>query len=824
MALLGFCCVIAAGCGLWWANRTGLPDSWRGEIENALAAQGIHAEVAGLRYIPLRGIQADEVVVYGDITHQRVVARASEVMVDIDRTKLARGDFRVERLDLKNGSLSLPANPDDPESKILEIKNASGRLLMPGGRRFELREVSGEIRGIKIEFDAFLLGYRQRLAVSMEDYEKARLYRQQLLTRIISLLEPWQFDPETPPILRIRVEGDLDDPTSVRADLQIRAEGLERGSIRISKLEADGEIRGRILILDHLRIEDGGGSLEGRMEYDMATRSGYFDTNSNLSVPTLLREFKVASALKDLDFQSRPEISLHGSFDWPVDAPFTFQLTGHLAAKQVKYRSYTADLVESELSWNGSNLFLENLAITRPDGILKGRILAKPERVDAEFSTDLKLRVWRHLFDNHPLGPVLADFSDRDDSEVDANINIRFSPTDPHDWAAHGMARATNMSYKGTPFRKARVDMTLDHDALDFTNGSVTFDYSNYALRKAHDGPRVGNAAVKRVRYDREPATLTFEGIEGKFWPAPVLRMFLPDVADHLEEYRFHTPPQLNASGVIGLNESSASKTNFAIHGESSGSVSYKFAGTDLLVTELSTNVRVLPKSTEVRDLSFEVFDGPVRGKFDVLPEAKGQRVKGELDWTRLSLPEISHASGFDKKAKGVVTGRIDFDYYGVEARGLNGTGLIALEESELFSVPIFGPLSPVLSVVLGKRKAGFQQAREAFCTFSVKNGVLRTTDFLTTTPSLVFTGDARANLNKLTLDMTIRMNARGLFGVITLPLRPFYGLFQFRGKGPLREPVWDNVMFTSPPESEEQLLMAPPKAISVKDRTKRDE
>jgi hypothetical protein len=80
-----------------------------------------------------------------------------------------------------------------------------------------------------------------------------------------------------------------------------------------------------------------------------------------------------------------------------------------------------------------------------------------------------------------------------------------------------------------------------------------------------------------------------------------------------------------------------------------------------------------------------------------------------------------------------------------------------------------------------------------------------------------VFTGDATADLNRTTLDMTIRMNARGLLGVITLPLKPFYGLFQFRGTGPLKEPKWDNVMFTSPPESQKERLLAPPRARDIR-------
>ena len=808
--------MIAAGGGLWWANQTGLPDSWRGEIEKALAAQGLHADIAGLRYWPLQGVEADEVTVYADETRKRVVARVREVMVDVDRTKLARGEVRVERLDLEGGSLTLPVDPDDPDSKVLEVKNASGRVLMPGGRRLEVLDARGEVGGIRLEFEALILGYRQRLSVKEEEAAQAQLHRRKLLAQVIGMLEPWKFDPETPPVIRIRVEGDLDDPRTVRADLFLKSDGLERGGIEITRLEAKGEMRGRLLVLESLEVEDGGGSLRGRVEYDLATRSGRFDAWSNLELAEMLRELDAAGWLEKVSFESRPEVSARGTFGWPETGPPKFQVIGHLAAEDLRFQGHSASRVESDLSWNGSSVFLENLVVTRKDGTLHGRLLAEPDQIRYDVSTDLRIGVWRGFFDKHPLGKVFADFTDRDDTEVAARIKGRINRRDPHDWTAGGEARATHMSYKGTPFRKASVTMDLNHRSLDFTKGVVEFDYAGYGLRKAHGGPASGTATVKRVRYDREPSTLTLEGIEGGFWPAPVLRMFLPKVADHLEEYRFHTPPELDAGGVIGLFKG-APKTSFKVTGKTADPVSYKFAGTDLLLSGLSTTVMVKPGATEVRDLEFEVFDGPARGRFDVLPDEGGQRVKGELDWTRLSLPEISTACGFEKKAKGFVTGRIDFNYKGKAAAGLNGEGLIALEEGELFSVPIFGPLSPVLSTVLASRKAGFQEARDAFCTFDVRDGVLRTNDFLTTTPSLVFTGDAKADLNKLTLDMTIRMNARGFLGVITLPLKPFYGLFQFRGTGPMREPEWNNVMFTSPPETEKVRLLAPPKAADVR-------
>jgi hypothetical protein len=117
---------------------------------------------------------------------------------------------------------------------------------------------------------------------------------------------------------------------------------------------------------------------------------------------------------------------------------------------------------------------------------------------------------------------------------------------------------------------------------------------------------------------------------------------------------------------------------------------------------------------------------------------------------------------------------------------------------------------------VLNDRRAGFERAKEAFCTFTIRDGILTTRDFQTSTTSLNFAGDGSVNLKERTLDMTMRLNARGLLGLITLPLRPFYGMFQFRGTGPLKETTWENVMFTAPPEEQKQLLAPTPKAKVV--------
>ena len=70
------------------------------------------------------------------------------------------------------------------------------------------------------------------------------------------------------------------------------------------------------------------------------------------------------------------------------------------------------------------------------------------------------------------------------------------------------------------------------------------------------------------------------------------------------------------------------------------------------------------------------------------------------------------------------------------------------------------------------------------------------------------------------TLDMTIRMNARGLLGLVTLPLLPFNGLFQFRGQGSIEKPVWRSAPFTQPAAGKNHpIFRDPPRAQIVPER-----
>lgn len=813
LATLTVLVIAAAGVGLWWANRTGMPEAWRDEIEGALAHRGIHAEIGSLRLSLVKGIEAGQVEVFLDPERRQKVARLDRMFLDIDRSKLSRGQVQVEQLSLNGGDISMPTNPDEPDGRMLTIRNPRGELLLSGDRHLELHHVRGEVNGILVEYQADHLLPRQRLGGSAEDAARDRQRRREILDRLIAGLETWVPETGTPPVLKLRTSGDLENPERLQARFTVSATQLSKEGIRFDLAEAAGSLNGTRLVLDQVLLKDAAGILEARGSYDIRSREGRVSLRSSIDPKPIIDALAPPSPdAPEWSPGKRPELTAQGRFAFGGDQP-GFHVDGRLKLDQPAAAGIAVDRLEGDFSCDGRQLYLQDLRVELDGRHASGRSLISPEQVRYAFTTDLPVSFWQRAIPFEPLKSILADFNAAPETEVEVSCTGRANPADRHDWHFAGEAEGTLLSFRGVPTRHARVTLDLDHDALDFTAGRVTFDYRDYPLRKAHDGPLTGSGTVDRIRYRRDGSVIDVEGVKGSFWPAPLVRTFAPEVADHLESYGFHRTPTLGAGGYIGVLDNEGD-CDLTVDFSTGAPADYTFLDRPLTFAAPSGRVRLVDDEIRVTGLEAGLFEGRVRG--GITAPAGGQgAVSGEIDWTRLSLPDLCRGYGIKVRPPGYLTGRIEFTQRGAAAAGLDAEGLIGLEQGELFSVPMFGPLSGVISAVLGNRKAGFQEARDAFCTFAIRRGLLRTDDFLTTTSSLVFTGDARVDLSEREIEMTVRMNARGLLSVITLPLRPFYGMFQFRGTGPIDNPKWENVMFTSPPESQ-KVLLDPPKARSI--------
>lgn len=807
--LILFALVPLALGGLYWANQTGLPDDWREAIEQEISKYGAHVEIASLTYIPLKGFVAEHVRVYAEEERIHEISRFERVQLVLDNTNLALGKFKLKKIDLNNARLSLPVDPKNPGGESLDFTGIYATIFQSGDRLIEIRDARGQVGGIDVTLSARLLGKDKKKGNKDDDKNEGR--RREMIANILNEIKHWNFDEDNRPHVHVNLDGDLSDKSSLRANFAVEASSIEKRQYKLKNFTAKVKLSGHLLTIEKLRAEDARGNISGHADYQLLTRDGRFDLESSIDIPRLLKSWLSAPLNIDLLIAGKQQIQAAGDFNLAdLSAPLV-HLTGHAVCESIMFRGVSFHSLESWFSWQDGNLFLKDLILSRPDGEARAKVLMEKNIVRLELDSTIPAPLFKPFFIGKALENVIADFSENENPSTEIHLDGSFDTQDRYAWAYSGHGTIKNLSYRGVPVKSATCSFVLDHHALDFFDGKVVFDYSSYALRKAYDGPATGIANVGRIRYDGKSKTVGVEAVSGKFWAAPMLRFFAPKIAEEIEQYRFHTPPTLSGSGVVDVTPQE--RTDLVVKFSSPGKADYGFLGENITLSEPKATVSVKGKSVRVSDFSAEAFGGPVAGSFAHSGKSK---FSGDLHWSKLSVAGLSSTYGFDMKDSGEITGRIDFAITGDDVNTMSGEGLVALENAELFSVPIFGPLSPVISTALSDKRAGFERAKSAFCTFNIKKGILRTRDFQTATSSITFAGDGAIDMSEKTIDFTIRLNARGLLGLITLPLRPFYGLFQFRGTGSLKDTVWENVHFTSPPDAQNEILLAPPPKAQI--------
>lgn len=810
--LIAVALIPLSAIGLYWANKTGLPDDWRKALETEISKHGAHVEIGSLTYIPLRGFEAQNVRIFAKEDKVHEISRLESVGLVLDNTSLASGEFRLRKIELRNARLLLPVDPKDPAGESLDFTGVYGTIFMPDERMIRMRDLRGTVGGIDVTVRADILGKDQGKGGGDDEKNEGR--RRELIANIITQLETWDFGDEEAPSAHFRLSGDLTDKSSLQAEFRFNAPSVEREGYQLQNLSVKGNLDGYLLTIADFSANDFRGTLEGHGDYQLIARNGRFDFESSINLPSLLKSWLATPINAELLTGGKQLVRAAGDFDLTDLSDPIIHMTGHARSESIMFRGISFDSLDTWFSFQEGDLFLRDLTLVRPDGIAVAKALVRGDLVKLALTSTIPPKHYQPFFKGLPLEKVIGDFSEDEDPSIEITLDGSFDLTDVYSWQYSGSGWLKNMSYKGVPVSYASCSFDLDHHKLDFFDGEVTFDYSDYAMRKDFGGPNSGDVKVGRIRYNAgDQQTITVESVVGDIWASPLIRLFAPKIADDIEAYRFHRPPSLSGEGIVDVTP--AKRTNLTVKFSSSEPADYEFLGENITVTDPKGTVKVIGEKVEVSDLTLEAFGGPVSAEFT---HSGKSQLSGELSCSDLSLAGISSTYGFGMKGGGRVTGRIEFSLLGGDIGTMDGKGLVGLEEAELFSVPVFGPLSSVMSKVLNDDRAGFERAKSAFCTFVIEDGILSTRDFRTATTSVTFAGDGQVDLDENEVDFTVRVNARGLLGLITLPLRPFTGLFQFRGTGPIKETVWENVRVTPPPKEQEEILLEddPPKALIV--------
>lgn len=818
--------VAALICGVLWLNEKGFAGEWGARIASELSARGIHADFQEARFSPLHGIIVKNAIVYFDEKQEDRLAHVESLIIDIDRAKALRGELLLRKLELRNATLSIPVATGMGDQSIAEISELNGEVTIDRQGRFLLQKAHGVLAGMEFhlhaELDHFELAH-----LSGQARETADQSRSEFLQILFAELAHWSFSPSTPPRLDLRLAGNLKKPSTIRAAFTLEADELDRSDYDLKNVVLAGTFLGRHLSIKRFHFSDGAGELTTHADYDLRAREGRYTVSSSIHLSRMLRTCFNQHVLDELYSTQAPRIEGSGSFRLAPDGSFSVDTSGSLEIPPFRFLGSSFESLKTDFSWNEESIFFRDLEVTHESGSLTGKVLIQGDNITYRANSTLPVSVLAPFIkDGSGLGKIISNCQFSPDSLVEIRAergNIKRSNL--KDWDSQGHAKLTNVSYRGVPLRTVTADYNINQIEHIYSNIEGVFDYTHYAPRRRHGTASTGLVRADRISHDRSTKITDIRNLRGTAWPGPLLRLFAPKAADHVEDrYRFRTPPTfVTSKGIVGHRDE-VDETDVRISLKTHGTTDYTFLNRVINARQLSAQIRYQHREVDVTGLKFRVFEGPIGGSVNVrINPGAPSRYSGGIQWTRLRLSQIGNTYGFAKADQGYVTGRFDFRGTSGNIRTLGGTGAIGLERGHLFFVPVLGPLSTILGGILGDKRASHEEARDASCTFAVRDGIFYTKDFLTSTPSTVFTGDGSIDLHQKTIDMTVRMNARGLLGLITLPLRPFNGLFQFSGRGPLNNPTWRSASFEPPARGKnDPIYRKPSRAVVIPERRNR--
>jgi hypothetical protein len=347
-------------------------------------------------------------------------------------------------------------------------------------------------------------------------------------------------------------------------------------------------------------------------------------------------------------------------------------------------------------------------------------------------------------------------------------LAIRGKSRDPATWKGDGRVQFERGRFRTVGFNSAFADVHFSDGAVTYQNFRVTRDEGvmtgTFVYDFAHHETRVSN-----VRSTVRPT-------EGIYWIDPtLLKVITP--------YKFSAPPVITANGVYQFR--GGKQTHLDITVESPAKMDYVFLGKTLVFDRVAAKLLLTDDRLQITELNGLIFSGSIRGHADISLAKNDGRYHAFVAAEGVDFPRLTNLYFNYKTAQGSMKGQYEWNGKGSDARTMDGKGEVTVRNGDVFAVPLFGPLSDLLNAVLPG--FGYRVARKANMSFTIGDGVIRTSDFRVDAGTFGMVGHGDSHFLDDKIDFDVRVDASGA-GFVLMPL---YKFFEYKAEGSLNHPTW---------------------------------
>jgi hypothetical protein len=763
LVLIALVFVGLLGAG-WYASERGLTRKWRGFVSGEFRKRGLEVSLRRLALDPFRGFVAREVKIYDSKERRRTLAVIDDIRLVINYANLLRGEPFLEALDLREARLALPVDTRNPRGAAIEVNNLSGRLLLPP-QQVHLSRLEAELHGMRVSASGVLI-YPKGFRLQEGDVRQRRLV--EVVEQWVRELKALRFEQE-PPHLDLRFGGNLAEPDTIFFEGTLRARKLRRATWRIEQLDAEASFRQGVLELRQLHARDSRGSLTGGGRWQAAQGTGSAHLVSTMDLRELALALRIPGPLRECVFGGAPvlDLSLKTERHSGQNPEVSTQILGRVQAQTVTYRSVAFDRVTADFSWRDGAWSVRDLRLAQPRGEITGDVLRVPG--------DFRIRLRSDLFPQ-TLAPLLPaayrDALGQWNFREPPRIQLEIRGPEP-DW---GSCVATAEVQLGrTLFRNVAAENLTA--TVRYEKGLLSVE--PFRLRRSEGGASGG------VFVDFKKQEVQLRKIEAAVFPSEVMQWFAPGLVEDVAPYRFpRRAPSLWIDGVVHIARGKTTKLTIDV--DSKTGMDYTFAKKPLSSPQVSARLLFTDRRLQISGLSAALWGGRLKG------EADFALVPGKPSYSAtFRLENVDFASltrlylNYDN-SKGRIDGVYHFTGRGADPRSLTGDGSLSVRDGDVFAIPFLGPISGILNGIVPGM--GQDVAKNATAQFHTEGGVVDVKNLLVEGSGFSLLGGGKLRYLEDSMDFDVRINARGLPGVVLFPVSK---LFEYVADEKLSKPRW---------------------------------
>ena len=752
-----FICLPAA---IIYLREVGIGWGLKERVAGALSGNGFRTEIGKLSMDPFQGLIAENVEVKETTGDAGNLARIERLVVSVNFTDLLAGRVAIDHVRLDETDVSIPIGTE-PDSTRLKVNGVSAELFFLGDQ-MRISSFEGRVQGVSVVLSGSLQNPRA-FHLQPPATQQHSQQRQQLLSKIIETLSTLKF-PGAPPELRVKINGDLANLATLRiSPISLHCGPIVTPNWSVEGVEAEADYEKQVVNIKRLKVRASEGTLNLSGKWKDSALD--FELSSTLTPEPFWRLLPKDSPVKNLEFAAAPRLEATGRLAH-FASPLQYNVTGAVQIGKFSFRGMDFDAFSTDFASTNGKIFLRDAKLLAAGGEIAVNLLLAPEDFRVRLSNTIAPTAFAPLLGKKEREALkLMDFRDAPYLQLD----LRGPKPDFAAITGTGFLRLGRTSMRG-------YWLDWGQSKIEVAKSAIT--YRDFSLGR---GKAVGKGTFV---YDFGGQQVLLHNVESTMPPVDVMMWIDPNIAEAIKPYRFRQPPKVHVDGMVHMKDPKKNGLHLAI--QSDIGLDYDLLNRTLKFGRTLANVDITGTKVIANIKSAELMDGNVGVNATVSIDPADPTFGADIDIRRVNFAQLTKLYFNYEDSLGVGSGKFKFTARMGQEQQMRGDGSLRVEDGHVFAIPILGPLSEIINKIIPG--AGFQTARLATADFTVGDEKISTKNLKVEGAGFSLYGYGDIFFVKDKMDMSVRINARGIPGLVLFPVSK---LFEYVSTGSVSKPEW---------------------------------